>query len=99
MRAGLLKPGPIRLRCPECRTTRVDPRLMTMHRLKCTRPLCHCLRVPHPHRPGGFPLCEQSPMSDVLLALLQGASDEEAADIATTIAFERGGIPSKACPF
>jgi len=73
------------LRCPECRTRRVDPRLMVFHRLQCKRPLCHCLRVPPPHRPGGFPLCEADPMSDVRLALLHGATPEEADDIALEI--------------
>lgn len=92
-------PNPDRLRCPECRTRRTDPRLMVLHRLKCERPLCHCLRVTHPHRPGSFPLCECNPMSDALLALLSGVSDEEAFDIAVEIAFQHQGIASTACPF
>lgn len=87
------------LRCPECRTRRKGGRSMVMHRLTCTRPLCHCLHVTHPHRPGSYPLCAQNPMSGVLQALLMGVSDEEAFDIAVEIAFETQGIPSKACPF
>lgn len=88
-----------RLRCPECRTRRTDPHSMVLHRLACKRPLCHCLRVTHPHRPGSYPLCEQNPMSDVLQALLQGVSDEEALDIAVEIALTKPGLPSVACPF
>lgn len=91
--------NPNRLRCPECGTRRTNPRLMVLHRLKCTRPVCHCLRVPHPHRPGGYPLCECNPMSDVLKAVLEGASEEQALEIAVEIAFDRPGQRSINCPF
>lgn len=72
---------------------------MVLHRLHCDRPVCTCMRVIHPHRPGSYPLCEANPMSDVLLALLNGVSDEEALDIAVEIALTTKGRPSVACPF
>lgn len=89
------------LRCPECRTRRTDPRLMAFHRIHCKRPLCDCMRVPHPHRPGSYPLCKADPMSDVRLARMHGASDEEAADIALEIMLTQPFKPSpaNACPF
>ena len=90
---------PIRLRCPECRTRRTDPSLMVKHELKCSRPVCHCLSVTHPHRPGSYPLCEHNPMSGLLLAVRAGTDAEEAADIAADIAFNVKGRPSVACPF
>lgn len=89
----------MRLRCPQCRTRRTDAHAMVLHRLQCERPVCECLRVPHPHRPGSYPLCAHRPMSDVLLAVLQGASDEQAAEIAAEIAFTQPGTRSVACPF
>lgn len=92
-------PNPNRLRCPECGTRRTDPRAMVLHRLKCVRPVCDCLRVPHPHRPGGFPLCEQNPDSDVLLAIAHGATTEEAMDISIEIALTRPGRRAVQCPF
>lgn len=88
-----------RLRCPECGTRRTDPRLMVKHRLACIRPVCNCLRVPHPHRPGSYPLCEQNPMGDVLKALLEGMSEEDALELAADIAFNNPGRPSTVCPF
>jgi hypothetical protein len=92
-------PNKDRLRCPECRTRRTDPRSMVLHVLKCKRPLCHCLRVTHPHRPGSYPLCEQSLYSDVLKAALEGASEEEVDDIFLEIVLANPGKPSKVCPF
>ena len=97
--------GRMVLRCPECRTRRVDPHLMVLHRLECERPLCTCMRVTFPHRPGSLPLCEQAPMSDVRLALRQGATEEQAEEIFLELALTgqgfkatKGGGP-QACPF
>lgn len=72
---------------------------MALHVLHCKRPLCHCLRVPHPHRPASFPLCEQAMWSDLLKAALEGASHEQLADIAADIAWNAPGKPSVECPF
>lgn len=72
---------------------------MVLHILKCKREVCNCLRVPHPHRPTSYPLCERNPMSDVLQALLMGVSDEEALDIAVEIALTKPGRAAVACPF
>ena len=72
---------------------------MVLHVMQCKRPLCHCLRVPHPHRPGSFPLCEANPNSDVLLAALHGATAEQCADIALEIAWTRPGKRATVCPF
>jgi len=72
---------------------------MVLHVLQCGRPLCDCLRVPHPHRPGSFPLCEHNPESDLLIAERTGASPEQLEDMALDIAWDRPGKPAKACPF
>lgn len=63
------------LRCPECRTRRVDPRLMSQHRVHCKRPLCLCGGYHYAHRPGSA-LCEQNPVSILYIAARQGESDE-----------------------
>lgn len=69
-------------RCPECRTARADPHLLVLHRLKCKRPLCHCLTgATYPHRPGGTYHCEKHPLSAMFLALAYGATKEEAEDV------------------
>jgi hypothetical protein len=94
----MLKPK--RMRCPECGTRRTDPRAMVLHRLKCPRPICHCLTgATYPHRPGSTLTCEGNPMSGMHLAVLHGATPEEAADIALEIALAGGGKPSTVCPF
>lgn len=72
---------------------------MVLHILDCKRELCHCLRVPFPHRPASFPLCELNEMSGVGIAARGGASDEELDDLTAEIAFETKGKPSKVCPF
>jgi hypothetical protein len=92
-------PNPNRYRCPECRTRRTDPHLMVLHIFKCKRPLCHCLRVTHPHRPGSFPLCEQNFYSDILKAALEGATREDVENILLERAWDHGGVSSKECPF
>lgn len=91
--------NPDRFRCPQCRTRRTDAHAMVLHVLACRRPLCHCLRVTHPHRPGSFPLCEQNPMSDALKASREGATDQEVAEIALEIALTRPGRRAVECPF
>lgn len=93
-------PNPDRLRCPECRTRRTDPRSMVMHRLQCNRPLCHCLTgATHPHRPGSFRTCACNPLAGMFLALAYGATKEEAEEIALDIVMEQGGVPAVECPF
>lgn len=72
---------------------------MVLHRLKCQRPVCTCMRVTYPHRPGSLPLCEVNPMSDALKASLEGATDEEVLDIADEIAFSKPGRRAVVCPF
>jgi hypothetical protein len=66
------------MRCPECRTRRVDPALMVLHRLHCTRPLCHCEGVPFEgglaaHRPGARG-CDSHPLAPLTRAERRGES-------------------------
>lgn len=86
-------------RFPQCRTRRKDPHLMVLHVMQCKRPLCHCLRVHHPHRPGSYALCVQRPFSELLIAERMGADDEQLFEMAIEIAFTTPGTPSVACPF
>lgn len=72
---------------------------MVLHVLQCERPLCHCLRIPHPHRPGSFLLCEVNEMSAAAVAARMGASDDEIDDLIAEIAFSTKGKPSTDCPF
>lgn len=74
---------------------------MAKHRIECVRPLCHCLRVTHPHRPGSYPLCEFRPFSDLLKAALEGASEEQLQDIAMEIVLTTKfkGKATATCPF
>lgn len=92
--------NPDRLRCPECRTRRTDPRAMSMHRIRCKRPLCHCMAgATYPHRPGSFKTCDYHPLAGMFRALLCGATKEEAEDIFFDIALAGGGPLAKECPF
>lgn len=72
---------------------------MVLHVLQCGRPLCHCLRIPYPHRPGSFLLCECNEMSAVAVAARMGASDDELDDLIAEIAFDAKGKTSTDCPF
>lgn len=72
---------------------------MVLHVMGCKRPLCHCMRVTHPHRPGSYPLCEKNPMSDALIAALMGATEEQVEDVIADIAWHTPGKPAKVCPF
>lgn len=64
------------LRCPACRTRRVDPHLMVLHRLHCPRPLCHCGGFWFAHRPGSGPTCDQHPRGKLNQAL-RGVTDPD----------------------
>lgn len=73
---------------------------MVMHRLKCARPLCHCLSgATYPHRPGSTKTCEGNALSGMFLALMHGATEEDAQDIALEIALNGGGQRAVECPF
>lgn len=88
------------LRCPECRTRRVDPHLMALHRLTCVRPLCSCEGVPFvrglgSHRPGTYG-CDHHPFAGLHRAERRGESPAELARIEATI---RASLPGPDVPF
>lgn len=73
---------------------------MTLHRLKCVRPLCHCEGVPFAgglaaHRPGTVG-CDHHPFAGLHRAQRYGASDAELADIERRI---RETLPGGDVPF
>lgn len=88
------------LRCPECRTRRVDGALMALHRLHCIRPLCHCEGVPFErglgaHRPGTRG-CESHPLAGLQRAERRGEAPEVLEDIERLI---RARMPDPSIPF
>lgn len=89
---------PVRFRCPQCRTRRVDGLAMLLHVMKCTRPVCHCGSYAYPHRPAGG-LCTLNPDVQVALASRAGTPDHELPDVADAVAFSMRGKAAKVCPF
>lgn len=87
-------------RCPECRTRRRDYGLFTRHLKESGHRICNCGGYHYSHRPGS-PYCVGNPMSDVLIASRQGATDAELADIAEWCAWSKPGRAARgaACPF
>lgn len=93
-------PNPNRLRCPECRTRRTDPRAMADHVAQCKRPLCTCEGVPFEgglgvHRPGTIG-CIHHPLAGLHRAERHGATPAELADIERRI---RAELPGDDVPF
>lgn len=91
-------PNPDRLRCPECRTRRTDPRAFILHCMGCTRPLCHCGSYAYPHRPLGG-MCTLNPDAQVTLASRGGTPGEELLDVAIDVALHMRGKRMMAWPF
>jgi hypothetical protein len=93
-------PNPNRLRCPECRTRRTDPRAMALHVAQCMRPLCTCEGVPFQnglaHHRKGTRGCTHHPLAGLDRAERHGASPAELADIERRI---RAELPGPDCPF
>lgn len=94
MSQGNYKP----LRCPECRTRRVDPHLMVLHRLHCERAVCTCGGYHYKHRHGST-LCVHNPRSVLIVAQQHGASADELADLMAEVAFTSKGTRATTCPF
>lgn len=89
------------LRCPECRTRRVDKRLMVMHRLGCIRPLCRCGGYHFAHRPGSR-FCWLNPFAALNDAIRRGESEEVLLDILIDMTWDNPGLTGKQgteCPF
>lgn len=75
---------------------------MTLHRLKCHRPVCHCMHAGYPHRPGSFKTCDAHAYAGLFRALLIADSPEERDEINAEYAWDMGGTPVAAdapCPF
>lgn len=79
-------------RCPDCRTRRKDWGLFTQHLHASGHRLCDCGGYHYKHRPGS-PYCHGNPMSAVLHALRDGASDEQVAEIEIEVATTHPGKP------
>lgn len=86
------------LRCPECRTRRVDAHLMFRHVQKCKRPVCHCLAYPYPHRPVSGE-CFKNPEAQVRRAMQHATPDAHPDDVFLDVALSMPGKPMRAWPF
>jgi hypothetical protein len=87
-----------RMRCPQCRTSRVDAHKMFLHLIECERKLCTCGAYTYPHRPMGGD-CFQNPDAQVAHASRAGTPDHELADVAADVAFSMRGKTAVECPF
>jgi hypothetical protein len=92
--------NPNRLRCPNCRTRRTDPRKMAEHVAQCLQDSCSCEGVPFERGLGthrkGTRGCMHHPLAGLDRAARHGASDSELANIERRI---RAELPGPDCPF
>lgn len=90
--------NPDRMRCPECRTRRTDPRAFLLHVMSCERPVCHCGSYTYPHRPMSG-MCTLNPDAQVALAARAGTPPEQLLEVAIDVALHMRGKPMNEWPF